>query len=102
MCNVRLCRAGCTSGAMRSRTIKGRVSISIFIRSPVILAFSLPSIKMSWKWLAYAVLNVIIEVSATTVAKRSDKRFHTASSLALVTRGFPLLLTRSGRRRTCV
>ncbi len=42
MCNVRLCRAECTSGAMRSRTIKGRVSISIFIRSPVILAFSLP------------------------------------------------------------
>ena len=32
-----------TSGAMRSRTRKGRVSISIFMRSPVILAFSLPS-----------------------------------------------------------
>ena len=46
MCNVRLCRAECTSGAMRSRTIKGRVSISIFIQSPVILAFSLPSIKI--------------------------------------------------------
>ena len=80
---------------------KGRVSISIFIRSPVILAFSLPSIKMSWKWLEYAVLNVIIEVSANTVAKRSDNRFHTASSRAVVTKGFSFLLTGSGRRRTC-
>ena len=87
---------------MRSRTMKGRVSISIFMRSPVILAFSLPSIKMSWKWVAYAVLSVIIEVSATTVAKRSDNLFQTASSLALLTRGFPLLLTRSGRHRTCM
>ncbi len=36
------------------------------------------SLKMSWKWVAYAVLSVIIEVSATTVAKRSDNLFHTA------------------------
>ena len=57
---------------------------------------------MSWKWVAYAVLSVIIEVSATTEAKRSDNLFQTASSLALLTRGFPLLLTRSGRRRTCM
>ncbi len=33
-----------TSGAIRSRTMNGRVSISIFILSPVILAFPLPSI----------------------------------------------------------
>ena len=33
----------CTSGAMRSLTMKGIVSISIFMRSPVILAPSLPS-----------------------------------------------------------
>ena len=50
-----------TSGAMRSRTMKGRVSISIFILSPVILALSLPSMKMSWKWAAYAVDKVIME-----------------------------------------
>jgi hypothetical protein len=46
---------------------------------------------MSWKWAAYAVLNVIIEVSATTEATRSDNLFHTASSRAVVTSGFPLL-----------
>ena len=40
---------------------------------------------------------VIMEVSATTVLNQSDKRFHTASILAVVTSGFPLLLTRSGR-----
>ena len=57
-----------TSGAMRSRTMKGSVNMSIFIRSPVILACSLPSMYMSWKWAAYSVDMVIIEVSATTVA----------------------------------
>ena len=41
-----------TSGAMRSRTMKGSVNMSIFIRSPVILACSLPSMYMSWKWAA--------------------------------------------------
>ncbi len=84
---------------MRSRTIKGSLSISIFIRSPVIFAFSLPSILISWKWAAYAVVNVIIEVSATTEANRSYNLFQTASSRAVVTSGFPLLLTRSGRCR---
>jgi hypothetical protein len=34
---------------------------------------------MSWKWAVYAVLNVIIEVSATTEANRSDNLFQTAS-----------------------
>jgi hypothetical protein len=38
-----VCMHRSTSGAMRSLTMKGNVSISIFIRSPVILAFSLPS-----------------------------------------------------------
>ncbi len=70
---------------MRSLTMKGSVSISIYMQSPVILAFSLQSIYMLWKWAAYAVLNVIIEVSATTEANLSDNLFQTASSRAVVT-----------------
>jgi hypothetical protein len=38
-----------------------------------------------------------MEVSATTVFKRDDNRFHTDPSLAVVTSGLPLLLMRSGR-----
>jgi hypothetical protein len=87
---------------MRSRTTKGSVSMSIFIQFPVILACSLPSIKMSWKWAAYSGDKVIMEVSATTVANLSDNLFQTASRRALVTSGFPLLLTRSECRRTWV
>jgi hypothetical protein len=32
----------------------------------------------AWKWAAYAVVNVIIEVSATTEANKSDNLFQTA------------------------
>ena len=57
---------------------------------------------MSWKWAAYAVDTVIIEVSATTVVRWSANLFHTASSLAVVTSGWPLLLRRSDHSRTWV
>jgi hypothetical protein len=82
--------------------MNGSVSISIFMRSPVILAFSLPLIYTSWKWAAYSVDKVIMEVSATTVSKRPAKRVHTSLRRAVVTRGFPLLLIRSGRLSTWV
>ena len=82
--------------------MNGSVSISIFMRSPVILAFSLPLIYTSWKWAAYSVDKVIMEVSATTVSKRPAKRVHTSLRRAVVTRGFPLLLIRSARLSTWV
>ena len=82
--------------------MNGRVSISIFILSPVMLALSLPSMLMAWKLDVYAVDMVIMEVSATTVAKRSANLFHTYSILGVVTRGLPLLLTRSCCHRTWV
>ncbi len=91
-----------TSGSMRSWTTKGSVSMSISILSPVVFACSLPSIKMSWKWAAYSGDKVIMEVSATTVAKRSYNLFQTAFRRVVVTSGFPLLLTRSERWRTWV
>ena len=50
----------------------------------------------------YSVDMVIIEVSATNVVNLSDNRFQTASRRAAVTRGFPLLLIRSSRRKTWV
>jgi hypothetical protein len=49
--------------------MKGRVSISIFIRSPVILVFSHQCICRGSEQRIVAVDNVIMEVSATTVAK---------------------------------
>ena len=46
----------------------------------------------------------IIDVSATTVERRSAKRFHAVSRRALitVTRGLPSEVKRSGRHRICV
>jgi hypothetical protein len=43
-----------------------------------------------------------MDVSATTVSNRPANLFHTASIRAVVTRGFPLLLIRSGRLSTWV
>jgi hypothetical protein len=40
---------------------------------------------MSWKWASYAVDKVIMEVSATTVAKRSANLFQTVSILPVDT-----------------
>jgi hypothetical protein len=43
-----------------------------------------------------------INVNFVEVVKRSDNLFQTASRRAAVTSGFPNLLIRSSRRRTCV
>ncbi len=40
---------------------------------------------MSWKWALYSMDSVIMEVSATTLAKLLASRFHTASIRAVVT-----------------
>ena len=74
--------------------MNGRDSISVFIRSPVSFAFSLPLMYIAWKWVADCGLMVIIEVSATTVASLFASLVQTASRRAFVRSGLPLLVTK--------
>lgn len=70
--------------------MKGGVSMNIFMQLPVSLTFSFPLMYRSQKWPAYSGKIVIMDVSATTIARRSAKRVHTLSRRAFVTRSLPL------------